>query len=61
MLNRSIENIDIEVSQADRKELDSVIFDYLKLTQDEGEAVYEAIINLYEARLNKAKSLNPMR
>lgn len=38
-------------------EMDSVIFDALNLTQTERDAVYEAVINLVEARLKKADSL----
>ncbi|MDH7498989.1 MAG: Eco57I restriction-modification methylase domain-containing protein [candidate division NC10 bacterium] len=42
-----------------RRALDSIIFDALGLTQGEREAVYEAVIELVEARLKKAESLNP--
>ena len=41
----------------DRQQLDSVIFDALDLTQGERDGVYEAVVNLVEARLSKAKSL----
>ena len=37
--------------------LDSIIFDALDLTQGERDGVYEAVVNLIEARLRKAKSL----
>ena len=42
---------------ADRRQLDNVIFDALNLTQGERDGVYEAIIHLVEARLQKANSL----
>ena len=42
---------------ADRKQLDNVIFDALNLTQGERDGVYEAVIHLVEARLQKASSL----
>lgn len=42
----------------DRSELDGIIFDALRLTHDERDAVYESVIRLVEARLNKAASLN---
>jgi len=37
--------------------LDHVMFDALGLTQGERDAVYEAVVNLVEARLKKAASL----
>jgi len=36
---------------------DNIIFDALNLTQGERDAVYEAVINLVEARLKKAGSV----
>ena len=42
----------------DRRMLDEIIFDALDLTQGERNAVYEAVEELVEARLNKANSLN---
>jgi hypothetical protein len=41
----------------DRCALDNIIFDALGLTQGERDAVYEAVVNLVEARLKKAESL----
>jgi Eco57I restriction-modification methylase/Type II methyltransferase M.Eco57I, C-terminal domain len=41
----------------DRKQLDDVVFDALRLTQGERDAIYEAVINLVEVRLKKAGSL----
>ena len=41
----------------DRCALDDIIFDVLGLTQGERDAVYEAVVNLVEARLKKARSL----
>jgi len=47
-----------EIQNANRKELDGIVFDVLGLTQGERDAVYEAVINLVEARLKKAGSLS---
>ena len=41
----------------DRRTLDAFVFDALNLTQGERDGVYEAVVNLVETRLNKAKSL----
>ena len=41
----------------DRRALDALIFDALNLTQGERDGVYEAVIHLVEARLQKAQSL----
>lgn len=40
-----------------RRALDDVVFDILGLTAGEREAVYEAVIELVRARLEKAKSV----
>ncbi|MBV9257688.1 MAG: hypothetical protein JO215_06690, partial [Ktedonobacteraceae bacterium] len=42
----------------ERIALDTIIFDELNLTQGERTAVYEGVINLVNARLDKAKSLS---
>ena len=39
-----------------RRSLDTIIFDALNLTQGERDGVYEAVVNLVEARLRKARS-----
>jgi len=54
---REIQKIVDEVKQSDRHTVDNHIFDVLRLTQGERDAVYEAVINLVEARLNKANSV----
>ena len=41
----------------DRRALDEIIFDALNLTQGERDGVYEAVIHLVEARLQRAQSL----
>ena len=41
----------------DRRALDAIIFEPLDLTQDERDGVYEAVVNLVESRLRKARSL----
>ncbi len=59
IFRREIGAIKDEIEMHDRLELDQVIFDALSLTQGERDAVYEAVINLVEARLKKASSLDP--
>jgi len=54
---RPIYPLDIEIQQPDRRALDDIIFDVLGLTAGEREAVYEAVVNLVRARLEKAKSV----
>jgi hypothetical protein len=46
-----------EIHQPDRRALDEVVFDMLGLTAGEREAVYEAVVNLVRARLEKARSV----
>jgi hypothetical protein len=46
-----------EVDAPDRRALDDVIFDALKLTRGERDAVYEAVVELVNKRLEKAGSL----
>ena len=46
-----------EIQQPDRRALDAIIFDALNLTQGERDAVYEAVIDLVQTRLQKASSL----
>ena len=47
----------LELKGEDRKHLDDVIFTAFNLTQGERDGVYEAVVNLVEARLRKARSL----
>ena len=54
---RKPKSIQLEIKDAYKKNLDSIVFDILALTQGERDAVYEAVIDLVEARLNKANSL----
>ncbi len=49
--------LEIELREPDRRALDEVVFDVLGLTAGEREAVYEAVVNLVRARLEKAKSV----
>lgn len=58
-LKRDPYSFDIERSSMSFLPVDNVWFEYFQLTQSESEAVYEATINLVEARLKKAESLNP--
>ena len=43
--------------QPDRRASDEVVFDVLRLTAGEREAVYEAVVDLVRARLEKARSV----
>jgi hypothetical protein len=43
--------------QAPDRRADEVVFDVLGLTAGEREAVYEAVVNLVRARLEKAQSV----
>jgi len=61
LLNRDVLSIFEEVEMNDRKELDRVYFEALKLTNGEQEAVYESIVNLVKARIDKAGSLSGHR
>jgi hypothetical protein len=54
---RKVMNIFDEIHQPDRRALDEVVFDVLGLTAGEREAVYEAVVNLVRARLEKARSV----
>jgi len=55
--NRAIRPIFDEIRQPDRRALDEVVFDVLGLTAGEREAVYEAVVSLVRARLEKARNL----
>ena len=46
-----------EIHQPERRTLDGAVFDVLGLTAGEREAVYEAVVNLVRARLEKARSV----
>jgi hypothetical protein len=45
----------------DRAELDGLVFDALRLSQGERSAVYEALVDLVRARLEKARSFRPSK
>jgi hypothetical protein len=55
--DREIESIIDEIHQPDRRALDEVVFDVLGLTAGERDAVYEAVVALVRARLEKARSV----
>ena len=57
MKQRPVLSIFDEIHQPDRRALDAIIFDVLGLTQSERDGVYEAVVNLAESRLRKARSL----
>jgi hypothetical protein len=51
----------LHVEGNDRRALDAIIFDILGLTQGERDAVYEAVIDLVDARLKKAASFKMIK
>ena len=57
LIHREIDTVQDEIEHPDRLALDTIIFDTLNLTQGERDGVYEAVVGLVEARLQKAKSL----
>jgi len=57
LARRNVLSVFEEVKQCDRQVLDKLIFDAIDLTQGERKGVYEAMLQLVESRLNKAKSL----
>ncbi len=50
------ENWDVLNPSPERIALDNIIFDALQLTQSERDGVYEAVTQLVETRLKKAKT-----
>jgi len=57
LASRDILPVDEELQTQEHKAIDNIIFDILCLTKAERDAVYEAVINLVEARLSKAGSV----
>ena len=57
MSKRPIQPLEIEIHQPDRRALDEVVFDVLGLSAGEREAVYEAVVHLVRARLQRAQSV----
>ncbi len=56
MSKRTILPIFDEIKMSDRHSIDEIVFTVLGLTNSEKNAVYEAVIDLVEARLKKAES-----
>ena len=56
LIQREVGTIQEDVEHPNRRALDAIIFDALGLTQGERDGVYEAVVNLVESRLRKAKS-----
>ncbi|HAV10003.1 MAG TPA: hypothetical protein DCX22_00035 [Dehalococcoidia bacterium] len=54
---RAPKAVSYEIQSDDKKQLDSIVADFLNLTKGEVDAVCEAVINLVEARLKKANSV----
>lgn len=55
--NRAVLGFEEEIDQPDRRALNEVVFDVLGLTAGQREAVYEAVVELVRARLEKARSV----
>jgi len=53
----AMSSVKISRNMPDRRALDDIIFDVLGLTQGERDAVYEAVVDLVRARLEKARSV----
>ena len=51
------QSIHLEIQDECKRKLDVVVSDILGLTQSERDAVYEAVIQLVESRLKKARSV----
>ena len=52
-----ISTVQEDIEQSNRRDLGALTFDTLDLTQGERDGVYEAVVNLVESRLWKARSL----
>ena len=57
LIQREVSTIQEDIKHSNRRSLDEIIFDTLGLTQGEQDGVYEAVVNLVESRLRKARSL----
>jgi len=57
LIEREVGTIQEDILQSNRRDLDSIIFDTLDLTQGERDGVYEGVVKLVESRLRKARSL----
>ena len=57
LIHREVDTVQNEIKHPDRLALDAVIFDILNLTPGERDGVYEGVVGLVEARLQKASSL----
>ena len=57
LAKRDVLSILDEVEQEDRRQLDRIVFDILGLTTEEREAAYEAVHELVQKRIGKARSL----
>ena len=57
LAERPVESIFEEVKREDRRRLDNVVFDILGLSEEEREAVYEAVVDLARARIQRAESV----
>jgi hypothetical protein len=57
LAERPVESIFEEVKREDRCRLDNVVFNILRLSEGEREAVYEAVVDLVRARIQRAESV----
>lgn len=52
------EEVSLDKVKSDRRELDSVVFEILGLTEEEQLEVYKAVVDLVKSRIEKAKSVS---
>ena len=57
LATRPVSPVSEEVTQADRHALDETVFDLLQLTRTERQAIRAAVVDLAQARLTRAKSV----
>jgi hypothetical protein len=57
LAERPVESIFEEVKREDRRRLDNVVFDILGLSVEERASVYEAVVDLVRARIQRAESV----
>jgi hypothetical protein len=57
LAERRVEAIFEEVKREDRRRLDNVVFNVLGLSEGDREAVYEAVVDLVRARIQRAESV----
>ncbi len=57
LADKPVQPIYLDILTPEKKHLDAILFDTLRLTQGERDSVYEAMIHLVNARLQRSESL----